>query len=329
MADIFTNISIKSLAKKRWETECELEPFINPENWGDSKADRHQPNEKIFIFQYGKVGSSSLNKYFGQLRSKAQVVAHVHRFSGGIEYLGHTLTPNKTIWLQEQEKRPYILSTTMDDGRKSKYKISPNETIWVVTATRNLFLRNLSAMFENHKTAGINTTTSMNEVFQHVHRWETTTEGVITSFFREHFFNVTSVNLEKYAFNVSRRALFVKSGNIRVLLLRYEDFIYWERIICYYFPRIKGSMPKTNLGSRAWYDEVYTQAQVYMAYSPHEVTNLLSSDTALFYTDCELAAWKNSALNPLPPKVLYNNNSVSNTTLFNWCLALQKTCCRC
>lgn len=256
--------------------------------------------DPLLIYQYGKVASTSL------------------------EWLGSLMIPKTFI--------PYI------DGPQASYprgaKIHRQDTatdflshvrngsdVWVITATRSRFSRDISAFFQclahpfysiskssecfnclhNSPFVGLEEeeikrmTLDMNlSVLHDVFRQWWHGPDYKDDWFSRDFYDATGVNMLHHVDEIVKAHkthiwLQQKSKdnrfNLNVILLRFEDIAHWSQILSQYFPGFK--MPEENQGSDQWYGNIYQKFLKTYQFSQHEIDAICQGDTMKFYSDEE------------------------------------------
>ena len=118
------------------------------------------------------------------------------------------------------------------------------------------------------------------------------------------FLSGTGFHLMEHAhgFNVSRRSLFVRSGRVRVLLLRFEDIRYWDSILQKYFPDSAHNMTQVRehhgTAENKKIAVQYQNMQAKIVFTAAEIAATNASDTFRFYSQCERSAMAHAARSP-------------------------------
>jgi len=217
---------------------------------------------KIVIYQYGKVGSSSigtnickwLNCKFPGTTMKVQPrypkVVHIHN--------------------------PAILEDIL-----KKY-----DQVLVINATRNFYHRQISEYFQQSKNKEKIKTYTLpqlaeslleNSIYR-LNDWYDRFEKLLG-------FTLKPFNYQKhYSLTSSTK----KTKIVHVLVVRLEDSKCWEKVFQQVVhPKIKFGI-KSNLSKNCWYGDVYTKFKKYFIYPQEAVDQLQQSDThTRFYTDID------------------------------------------
>ena len=266
-------LDYKKAAKDRWSTKhCVLPPLEQSDDWIPN--DVHRPGQLVIIFQYGKCGSSAMQVHLkSHLPKHGSRVVHAHGLSEELK---------AEIQQRMTEKQ---------------------EPVWIVTMVRNRFIRDLSALFENHKYYNISRGTTLKQIMTLNQRvWYGETPRDSHHWYTDFFNKSTGVDVMQHApdFDFSRRSLLIISGQYRILLLRYEDIADWGNVLYRYFPILPpGAFPVAN-PTTAWLETMYKQTLSMLPYTPEQIDQTMNGDTAQFYTPCERQAMARGAATPLP-----------------------------
>lgn len=215
----------------------------------------------IVIYQYGKVGSSSIG---------VNISSWLHT-----RFPGTTMKP-----LVRYPKVVHIHDPKILDDILKKYN-----HVLIINATRNFYHRQISEFFQQSKNREKIKTMTMEQLSQELldnkiyrlNDWYERFESQLG--FSLNPFDYT----DHYSWTKNRQNL---SRSIDVLIVRLEDSKHWENIFKKFLhPKIKFSQ-RTNLSKNCWYGDVYTKFKSHFIY-PQDATDLLAqSDTHIrFYKD--------------------------------------------
>lgn len=215
---------------------------------------------KIVIYQYGKVGSSSigtnickwLNCKFPGTTMKVQPrypkVVHIHN--------------------------PAILQDIL-----KKY-----DQVLIINATRNFYHRQISEYFQQSKNKEKIKTYTLSQLadslldnsIYRLNDWYARFEKLLG-------FTLQSFDYQKH-YSLTRYSKNKK--NIDVLIVRLEDSKHWEKVFReVVHPKIKFGI-KSNLSKNCWYGDTYNKFKNYFIYPQEAVERLEQSDTHIrFYAD--------------------------------------------
>lgn len=253
--------------------------------------------DKLIVFQYGKVGSSTLEVQLGNLM----------RSPGRLPYISHF-------------QKDYPQGAKIHDGSVVKSMLehtNEHSTTWVVTVSRNRFYRDISAYFQNvEKWFSRERVLSMpisqlHDDFRHrfhenpshdnPHRW-----------FQTEFKQTIGVNLTDYADGFENGSLYLEhtwnGRSIRIVFVRFEDISHWQGTLGIYFPGFKMG-PAVNVGGQKWYKSRYAEFLNTYKFSKAEIELLCGGDTMKFYSEEEKLAMapQCSAASFAPPKLMQDS----------------------
>lgn len=177
-----------------------------------------------------------------------------------------------------------------------------NRTVWIVTMVRNRFLRDVSSLFENRKTFAVSLSDNY-EALERTFRINFHSEESLTAhWFRDVWAPATGLDLAAHAheFSPTRRSLFVASGRLRVVLLRFEDIDNWGATLHKYFPHFNQTQlqrlnAKRKTGLRA---AQYNDFRARVAFTDDQIQKVSAGDSFQFYSTCERAEMKRAARSP-------------------------------
>ena len=172
---------------------------------------------KVIIYQFGRVGSSSLKATFGgySCKSVREFKENNEKFSECIHVHAHKIVK-------------YILENS-------------NEEIHIIMPVRFAIQRNISAFFHNlqrgtgsFRKLDISERKNIN-IQQLITNYENNYQQLnLTATFLDQWMKdaskTLSVNLLKNKFNMEKKYEKLKKNNARILLLRYEDISNWTDI---------------------------------------------------------------------------------------------------
>jgi hypothetical protein len=222
---------------------------------------------EIIIFQFGKVGSTScrnsLNgKYCPEICKYNKKCIQTHNF--------------------------HVVDDILN-------KI--NRKIKIIMMVRFSIRRNISAFFENiERSIGDKTREQiLNLSFDELNnKFKNNTNHLDT--WMKNASNTLCVDLLKSPFDFEKKHEIINTEKADILLLRYEDIVYWEQIISN-FLGTKINMKNDNVGNQKWYKSQYKKFIKNYKLSTHEIEDIKKSQYInKFYTDDEIIKYINEFL---------------------------------
>ena len=218
--------------------------------------------DKILIYQYGKVGSTSL------------------RFNNSGKYY-----PNI-----KEEYNSHIIQTHSHDVAKdviNKYK-----NILIINIVRFRIDRELSAFYQNiHRYCPNYKELSYDKIFDiynNLHNDEYKNKEFLTDKWMYNLFNNLNIDIKKFNFDIDKKHTIIKlSNNNDILFYRLEDFDYIKSNI---LPKFSITCEtKKNVGFSKPYSEIYKIHKKKYKISDIEKELILNSEIFnIFYTKEEL-----------------------------------------
>lgn len=210
---------------------------------------------KIIVFQYGKVGSTSIR----------------------------CSTNGKYCPKIQKEYKEYIIQTHSKDVTKDILKKYKN--ILIVNIVRLPINRNISAFYENIKSycPGYNNT-SITELIK---LYDTKLSVNQTDKWMEEFFELFNIDIDLFKFDhINKFNKLTYNGN-DILLFRFEDFPYLtSNILPKYNIFLK---EKINVGSKKFYKNIYNTHKNVYKINDIERNNIINSKfTNLYYSKNEI-----------------------------------------
>lgn len=211
--------------------------------------------KKILVFQYGKVGSTSIRcssngKYYANLEDKYD---------------------------------EYILQTHKHEVAKdilSKYK-----DILIINIVRLPIDRNISAFYENIiKLCPNFYKLSINNIIKAYEKNFTVNK---TDKWMKDFFELFNIDIDKFVFDKNKKYCELKSNNNNILFFRFEDFEYISsNILPEYNIFVK---KKINISSKKFYGKLYDYHKKIYKINNVEKKNIINSKiTNIFYSKEEI-----------------------------------------
>lgn len=214
--------------------------------------------DRIVIYQYGKVGSSTILTNLCKWLNT--------RFPGT-----STKIPDRTY--------PKVIH--IHDPKIMKDILNRYQSVLIINATRNLYHRQISEFFQQSKNKQKIKTQSMPEL----------TDALLeNSIYRlndwyERFEKLLGFTLEPFDYR-KHYSLTTKRTNRPVLIIRLEDSKSWQRIFQQLIHDRIRFTAKTNLSKDCWYGAKYTEFKEYFRYPVEAADRLAESDTHhRFYQD--------------------------------------------
>tara|TARA_R100001163_G_C5068138_1_gene207983 strand:+ start:10 stop:729 length:720 start_codon:yes stop_codon:yes gene_type:complete len=219
---------------------------------------------KIVIYQYGKVGSSSIGvnlcewlkcKFPGttmKIQSRYPKVVHIHD--------------------------PKILQDIIDNHS------SPTNPLLIINATRNFYHRQISEYFQQHKNRENIKTMTMPELGSSL------LENKIYRLndWYQRFEKQLKFDLEPFDYQNHYSLTNSKNKHITVLLVRLEDSKIWPKIFSNLLHPKLTFKKRSNLSKNCWYGDKYNQFKKYFIYPEDAVAKLADSDThQRYYQDLD------------------------------------------
>lgn len=224
--------------------------------------------DRILIFQYGKVASSSMETSLGHLMDPPRKIPFEH------DPKDHYQKGGK---IHSKEVATDFLSKVPDGSR-----------VWVITMTRDRYARDISAFFQNLQEKNM----TVEELQDKFHSHHSFTDHWFSKDFRE----VTGVNMMEHANELadgSHNHIAVKHQwqrngkkvDLNILLLRFEDIKKWQQILVKYFPGFR--MTKENTASLKWYATLYKRFIQTLKLNDKEREDICKGESLNFYSDEE------------------------------------------
>jgi hypothetical protein len=282
----------------------------------------------LLIYQYGKVASTSLQDGLGSLMiPKTQGITYIN---------GPQESYPRGAKIHRQDTATDFLS-----------HVHNGSDVWVITATRSRFSRDISTFFQclaapqddsstecfncmhhspfvgleeeeiKHVTLGMNVS-ALHDVFR---KWWHGPDYKDDWFSRD-FYDAIGVNMLHHVDEIVKthkthiwwqQKSKDNRFNLNVILLRFEDVARWSQILSQYFPGFK--MPAANQGSDRWYSNIYQEFLKSYQFSKHEIDAICQGDTMKFYSAEERPEMCNpSIVVPETSESQVYQNSVSGTS---------------
>lgn len=165
---------------------------------------------------------------------------------------------------------------------------------------RNRFIRDPSALMENHAAAGLTARTPLPKILEQFQAGVGRRGHGANSltWYKDMFQPYVGVDLTTLPFNMSRRSLFTEYGRYRILLLRFEDISFWGDILPRFFPSVSVEFPVANPTSDvAWKQMAYDYILAGSDFSLY-IKEYANGDTLKFYSGCERNILVDAATHP-------------------------------
>eukprot|EP00408_Alexandrium_pacificum_P019845 CAMPEP_0171198966 /NCGR_PEP_ID=MMETSP0790-20130122/23220_1 /TAXON_ID=2925 /ORGANISM="Alexandrium catenella, Strain OF101" /LENGTH=360 /DNA_ID=CAMNT_0011664297 /DNA_START=27 /DNA_END=1109 /DNA_ORIENTATION=- len=235
------------------------------------------PLNRVLIYQYGKVASTSLQQSIGKLLKPPAKIPYV--------------------WTGQKHYGPYAKTHSPGVARAFLDAMPDDSSAWVVTATRSPFQRKVSDFFQNlhrrfhsladaKRQAANMTMAELHELYRP--KW--CNEG---TWFADSFNPVVGFDILSSAEHIRAGGRVVrhnstKGRDLAVLVLRFEDIKRWHA-------QLRGVLPgfviaRTNTGEQKWYASLYKQFLETYVLSEMEVQCYCKCETFAFYTRQEVCA---------------------------------------
>jgi hypothetical protein len=247
------------------------------------KFDPEQDN--LILFQYGKVGSSSLAIPLGQQMRPITKKLKYYPY-GDIE-----------------DHYPQGAKTHFGPPAKSMIEHmnkSGSGRTWILTITRNRFHRDMSSYFQNvesyfgskEKVLSMSIP-ELHDDFRHRFH-EYPIEDNDHFWYQSVFKEAVGMNLVDHAASFHDGSLYAEHAYngkpISIILLRFEDISNWEGILDTYFNDFHIPPHAANKGEEKWYAGVYQQFADSYSFAENEIKLLCEGDTMKFYSEEEKLA---------------------------------------
>lgn len=211
---------------------------------------------RVVIYQYGKVGS-------------ATILTNICKWLNA-RYPGTTTKIQLTYPIVVHIHDPKIMADIL-----KKYK-----NVLIINATRNFHDRQISEFFQQSKNVDIIKEADLSKI------GEALLENSIYRLnnWYSKFEDLLGFTLEQ--FDYSKYFSLTKTRNVSVLIVRLEDSKKWSKIFQQHIhPKIDMSK-KTNISSKSWYGDTYTNFKSSFSYPDEVILKLNESDThSRYYRD--------------------------------------------
>lgn len=251
--------------------------------------------DNIFIYQMGKVGSTSLEK------SIAKGI-HWHNF-----YPSYIEKIYKSKFHKEKFLNKLLYPVEFYILRKViRYKIKKGKEVNIITLVREPISRNISFLFqfaplllykyyhEGHKRDDKYNTLKFLETEFYNNLWHNSAEG----WFELELKKITGINVFDYSFDKEAGFSIIRKDNINLLILQMEKMSQNQSVIGEFIGDESFELTNDNLGSKKWYYDLYKEFKDYFKPSREYVEELYNSQYMKhFYSNKERSYLKEKWLN--------------------------------
>ncbi|WP_028784006.1 putative capsular polysaccharide synthesis family protein [Thalassobacillus devorans] len=218
------------------------------------------PNNKIYIYQMGKVGSSSLEKSIDNS-------IHIHSFYPFWEQemfksKNNLRGKNRLNSALNKFLRPVEMKLTRKEFKKN---LKNEGTTKIITLVRDPISRNISLFFQFapiflydiyfEKGKRLDKESVLKEL--NYQFYEKLNQESSINWFDNEFQRTIGIDVYDYRFNKERGASVITKGNIEILLLKLETIKENEKMIGEFLGLKNFQLISSNVANEKWYSDLY------------------------------------------------------------------------